>query len=204
MESCNYTLSDLEDDNNLIDVLSNKVNSQYLKLNELKNKLWKCFLSNDGSMTKMLNELFDNKIKLNLNYHYIFDKLTKNNEIQNEVSYLNLFESITESNLDCSKYIIRKMNFKVDDRVVMIGISIWDSGAYESIYKTEVHNKAIGIILKENEVEYFKTINNLLLKNDNQIFIFRFSIYKINKKIAFILLEVFESETFKNLFGSFE
>jgi len=58
-----FSLADFNENRNIIKIL---ISLRSENENEIKNKLWKLFLRNDGSMTKMLQILYDNKLKLDL------------------------------------------------------------------------------------------------------------------------------------------
>ena len=131
-KTLNYLLNDKE----MISLLySFTKNGPFKKFafNHLKNKLWRCFLSNDGSMTKMLSELYDGNIHLEL---LISEKINFNEKIESiEYNYANLINEIFfKRNFDCDQLLIRKICFKNFEELLMICISIWDSESYERIY----------------------------------------------------------------------
>lgn len=202
------SFNDLNEDENLIKFFMKKNLLENFKIENLNNKLWKCFITNDGSITKMLTTLFDNKIKLDLKYHKSFLKEVKEFEdlsLDNKILYI--IEKLCCNHLKAVNLIIRKINF-LDENAnkIMIGISIWDKTEYEKIYETEDYSKPIGLIIREKEIEiYHKITTNIIpideCNSENGYILIRSSYYKMNSEVKFILLEIFDSDIFIKYFG---
>lgn len=186
--------------------IQEKNRKDLISIKEIKNPLWRCFLSNDGSMTKMLSELYEGQIKLDL---ICSEKILLNKE---SGKYGHLLVHLLnhlffKSNFKSQEVILRKIGFKNSDgKLIMIGLSVWDGEIYEKIYtQADDLNKPLGLIIREKQIEYYKEIENKFIYNDSldTIFIFRSSIYKMNNTMAFIILEIFETGDLTNFFGQF-
>lgn len=103
-----------------INQYNNNIEVKNLNTNKLKNKLWNCFLFNDGSMTKMLNILYD--IEINLISNNVI-----NIEDNSNLEILKLIESLCDFKLNVKdkKVVERNVSFisKNDNKVIMKAFS---------------------------------------------------------------------------------
>lgn len=194
-------LNYLNNDTNLINMLSVFFdNPNKFDFSLIKSKLWKSFLTNDGSVTKILTILFDNKLTLNLIYNEnIFDK--KESDFCKLKEFI---EKLAKTKIESGNFIMRKINFLNNNDIKMIGISIWDEDAYNDIYNKESeYSKPMGLIFREKEIEYYRTIENYIVENETNFILLRLSNYKIKGKTSLLLMEIFNSETYDEIFGKF-
>jgi chorismate-pyruvate lyase len=202
------SLNNLNDDEFLVNFFMNNNSLEKFKIENLNNKLWKCFMTNDGSITKMLTMLLDNKLKLDLKYHKSFvkeDKEFQDLSIDNKI--LNLIEKLCSNHIKASNLINRKINFKNEKGItIMIGISIWNEDEYERIYDKDEYSKPIGLIIREKEIEFYhKITTNILPKVEDNVeigfILLRSSYYKMKGEVKFILLEIFDCDIFEENLG---
>jgi hypothetical protein len=194
--------------------LDNKINNIHPKtteqlslinVNSIQNKLWKCLFFNDGSITKLLQNLFEEndwgglKMKFISSKSFEYDDIIKNNQT---FYYLNLLSK--ENKITAETIIERKIIFENSRNLLMEGVSYWDSNFYSKLYSDINDEKLpIGLICIKKQVEFFKTITNYIVKNfeNDMIYIFRISSYKNENKVVFILLEIFYVLHFEGIFG---
>ena len=193
-------------------------------LEGIKNKFWNLFLHNDGSMTKNMKFIFpEMKLKLITN-RQIETSNTSNLEfntsdsedtrISQEILF-NLNNFVEFPQITSDKIVERKILFYTDNHndhteidgldIKMIGLSFWNEEFHKQLYTDKSdENKPIGLIMIEKEIEFFKTIKSFIFnfENENQ-FIFRITIFKVHKKTAFVLIEIFDYQKLKDILGKF-
>jgi hypothetical protein len=171
---------------NIIENLSN-ININNYEKQEITNKLWKAFLNNDGSMTLFLQSFFG---KDNLKM-----KLITNQEIERDNTIISNFEKIFDKKFDTDSFIYRLIEFIADDANILVAVSIWSKEIFDNIYEDET--RPIGLVLAEKEVEYFKKTNYIIQDKT----IYRFSSYKMNNKLGFLLLEIINAPSLNFVLG---
>lgn len=176
--------------------LLNKIKNKEVKegIGHLSNKLWKCFLGNDGSMTKMLRNIYENSLKMVL---ISSEVRTKDNVIEMIEDILGIqFLNKTDS------YVERVITFNKDDKVIMNGISFWVHEDYKRIYDDE--SKPIGLVMEDKEIELFKKIRNFIYEDKDRTVIIRLSVYKIGGRYSFVLFELFNPLDLESVINKFE
>jgi hypothetical protein len=191
-------------------------------LEGIKNKFWNLFLHSDGSMTKNMKFIFPElKFKLITN-RQIETSNTSNLEfntsdsedsrISQEILF-NLNKFVEFSHITSDKIVERKILFYTDNHndhteidgldIKMIGLSFWNEEFYQQLYTDKCdENKPIGLIMIEKEIEFFKTIKSFIFNFENEnLFIFRITIFKVHKKTAFVLIEIFDYQKLKEILG---
>lgn len=160
--------------------------------------LWKMFLYNDGSMTNNLKNLFKTKIEMKLlENKSISYKNIENYSIINKKNYK---EAISSSFEDAIEIIYRKIQFFNDKDPLLEGISFWNKSIYDKVMKD--NNEAIGIVLINNKIEFFKSVD-LDLNADTTKNIVRICKYYIDNQLGFILFENINLNPFEDIFGLF-
>jgi hypothetical protein len=175
----------------------------WININKLTNKVWKWFLLNDGSMTKIMKILLAENYKFKLiNYGRVEEEYKDQIIclIQNNCSFFQQNDGL-DGNI-----IKRQIKFFNGESLIMNAISYWDEDIYSKIYSNEEEqDKPLGSILIEKKVEYYKITENFLLqfKDYSEVIVFRVSKYTIFRKEAFILFEIFHPSCLETELGSF-
>lgn len=203
-------------------LLMKKYHKDSNSLEGLKCKFWNMFLHSDGSMTKNMKFIFPElKLKLITNRHIdsiytsnleFNSKECEDTKISQEILF-NLKIFVEFPQITSEKIVERKIIFYTDNHddpteidgqdIKMIGLSFWNEEFYKQLYNDKSdENKPIGLIMIEKEIEYFKTIKSFIYNYENENkFIFRITIFKVHKKTAFVLLEIFDYIKLKETFG---
>jgi hypothetical protein len=178
----------------------NDSNMKIIPMSQIKNKLWHCFLNNEGSMTKMMNCLFgEEELKFQLGYN----KLLVEDSICQEI--VTCLENLLNCKIESKEIIARKITFSIQDGIKMVALSFWNNDFYNNLYKNpEDENKPLGLLILEKEIEYYRYIENYIFNIKEGKIIFRLSKYKSNKTISFLLIEIFNSDNFIEFFGELE
>jgi chorismate-pyruvate lyase len=153
----------------------------------LQNKLWKLFISNDGLMTISMKNLFEDKLTMKL----LKSSIVEQNELVKEL------EDIVGNMFKSKNIVERLVEFSADGINIMYGLSFWNDGIYDSIMQKDI-DKPIGLIMKEQEIEYYRNIKYYITKDNQPI---RISAYKIQRQLALILVEMFETKPMECFFG---
>lgn len=160
--------------------------------------LWKMFLYNDGSMTNNLKDLFKTKIEMKLlENKSITYKDIENYSIINNKNYTVLLSSYFNDEVEI---IYREIQFFNEKDLLLEGISFWNKTIYDKVMKDK--NEAIGIVLINNKIEFFKSVD-LDLNADIKTSIVRICKYYIDNQLAFILFENINLNPFEDIFGLF-
>ena len=154
--------------------------------------LWRAFIYNDGSMTMFLTHLFKNlKFKL----------ISSEKALFNDILELNNVEKLIGLKVG-GEIVKRIISFSENEEMIMEGISYWNSKIYHQIFNNEL-DVAIGKILIQKEVEFYRKIDKIFVFNHKESFIFlRISHYKFNGNLAFVLIEIIYPQLFYNYFGN--
>lgn len=178
------------------------------KLDAIKNKLWKCFLENEGSMTKTLKYLFENDLKMEFLGE---NEITYDDKLRylENIMKCKLFENSNDKS-EVNKFIERKILFKnlQNNKTILHGISYWNKEDYNKIYSENNKDKPLGLLIREKEIEYSIKLNNYIVKlpddEKNTTQVYRISSYKNKGKIQFILIEIIYCKEIEVFFNKFE
>jgi hypothetical protein len=185
------SLENMSKDNQIILNLVKKNKSNFFDSNCITNKIWNCFIYGDGTMTKNLKFLFNN-LKL-----IVLSKYTITDQDKELVSHF-----IDEEEFIQDTLLVRKISFNSGEEVKMIGLSYWNPDAYKKLFSNEEEeSKPIGLLIIQKEMEYFKSIRNIIIQENEIKFIIRICKYKHSGILAFLLVEIFSEKDFVDIFG---
>jgi len=172
----------------------------------IQNKLWKSFIKNDGLMTEMLQNLFEDKLR----FKYISSEIIElNKQVDYDINFKNNYLlNLISSNLQTDK-VLKRLIHSCDnnDDIILEGISYWNEEVYNNIIKGE--KDSIGVLIKKKKIEIFKQVvgifiirldelDNFKVINESihttgfrsrSVLLMRVITYQMNGKVNMVLLE---------------
>jgi len=149
-------------------------------------------------MEKALSEKFKKKRINKITFKFILSRVSDSSMTKD----LLLVSNLLDLKISSSNIMRRVITFSRESQIILEGISYWDYDLYRKVFGEE-ENEAIGKILIQKEIEYSRTIQRISYFKAPRENVIRFSNYKIEGKVAFILLEVLYTQHFQEIFGLF-